>query len=158
MHIKRYSWRTPWSQALFWGHMAILWSSERLFISQQYNKFHWCLCNFCARATVSKAWKKPRTVSVSLMPQIPAEFHLLLISPGRPHSTILQLPKWHFPSGPWNINTQGGNQSKREEEEEKLPWGTDTLAPLSATQGLKQAVGWISWTCTPCKPSLREQI
>lgn len=48
----------------------------------------------------------------------------------------------------------GGNQSKREEEEEeKLPWGTDTLAPLSATQGLKQAVGWISWTCTPCKPS-----
>lgn len=75
MHLKRYSWRTPWSQALFWGHTVILWSSAQSFhwasISKQYNQFHWCLCNFCAWATVSKVWKKAWSVSVILMPQIP---------------------------------------------------------------------------------------
>lgn len=75
MHLKIYSWRTPWSQALFWGHTVILWSSAQsfhwVFISKQYNQFHWCLWNFRACSTVSKVWKKAWTVSVILMPQIP---------------------------------------------------------------------------------------
>lgn len=63
------------------------------------------------------------------MPQIPAEFHLLLISPGRPHSTILQLPKWHFPSGPWNINTRVETRARGRRRRRNCP-GVQTLSLL----------------------------